>query len=101
MAHVIQGYRNGPGWLVEGIADYVRNYHFEQIQLPKPGPGSNYTDAYKTAAYLLNWIKKTHFDEIIYYANKDCREGVFEDTFWQRLTGKTVDQLWDEMMETA
>ncbi|CAG7718026.1 unnamed protein product [Allacma fusca] len=106
MIHVIQGYRSGPGWLVEGIADYWRNYHFEDDSKPKPskpGPNNKYTDGYKVTAFFLDYVDRTNpARDMLYWLNKDCREGTYADTIWPRLlNGKTVDVLWDEMMELA
>src|SRR5436190_1601994 len=55
LTHIIQSYRGTPkgaGWIVEGIADYVRHYAYEPdakmrtINVKK----AKYTDAYQTAA---------------------------------------------------
>jgi hypothetical protein len=98
MTHVIQRYSNCAGWLTEGIADWVRYYNYEPDRKPgKPGPSNYYTDGYGVSAYFLQWIQ-TRVGDMVYWANKDCREGTYNDELWPRLTGRTLDQLWGEMM---
>src|SRR5262249_11040999 len=51
--HCVQQYRGGggraPGWLVEGIADYVRFFKYEPGKLPKLTPErAKYDGSYKT-----------------------------------------------------
>jgi hypothetical protein len=98
MAHVIQQYKKCDGWITEGIADWVRYYHFEPNRKPsKPTPSQHYTNGYGVAAYFLDWIN-VRYNPMIYWINKDCREGTYAPTIFPRLTGKTVDQHWQEML---
>ena len=56
LTHVVQSYpAGGPGWLVEGIADYIRIVHYEpKAPRPKLDPAkASYKDAYKTTAMFL------------------------------------------------
>lgn len=99
MVHIIQGYRNGPGWLVEGIADYVRYYIYEPNRAPsKPGPSNNYTDGYGVTAYFLNYIVTRVRNDMVFVTNKNMREGKYVDSVWQDLTGKQLNTLWADMM---
>lgn len=99
MTHVIQSYRNGVGWLTEGIADWVRYFKYEPERKPnKPGPSNNYTQGYGVSAYFLEWIQ-INVGDMVYWCNKDCREGTYADTIWPRLTGRDLNQLWREMRE--
>ncbi|CAG7833688.1 unnamed protein product, partial [Allacma fusca] len=101
LVHVIQGYKNGPGWVVEGIADYVRYFIFEPNRKPgKPGSNNKYTDGYGVTAWFLDYIVRTNnfTPDFVYWLNKDCREGTYNDYIWEKLLKKTVDQLWNEMM---
>jgi Peptidase of plants and bacteria len=97
LTHVVQAYPpGGPGWLVEGIADYVRIVHFEpQAPRPKIDPErASYKDAYKTAAMFLEWIELNHCRGLVVQMNAVLRRGDYRDELWARLTGKTVDELW-------
>jgi len=61
--------RGNPGWLVEGIADYIRWFKSEpESQRPRPNPAkAKYTDSYRTTAAFLNYVeenvKKGHREE--------------------------------------
>jgi hypothetical protein len=63
LAHVVQQYktRGNPSWLVEGIADYMRWFHFEppthRPKLRNPVT-AKYTDSYQTTAGFLVQEKK-------------------------------------------
>jgi hypothetical protein len=98
LVHVIQSYPpNDCGWLVEGIADYVRYYHFE----PKPkfspvDPKASYRDAYKTTAKFLAWVEEKHDKAIVVKLNRAIREKKYKDDLFKEHTTKTLDQLWSD-----
>jgi len=97
LTHVVQSYPSGgPGWLVEGIADYIRIVHFEpKAPRPKLDPAkASYKDAYKTAAMFLEWIELHHTAGVVVKMNAALRTGTYKDELWSSLTGKTVDELW-------
>jgi len=102
MVHVIQNYNgNTPSWIWEGVADYIRYfvYTWEGDKKPgKPSASQSYRDGYGTSAYFMNYVKTKVRDDMVYYVNKDAREGTYADTIWPRLTGKTLDQLWNDML---
>ncbi|MFM2168438.1 MAG: hypothetical protein RIS79_2809 [Verrucomicrobiota bacterium] len=101
LAHVVQAYpAGGPGWLVEGIADYIRIVKFEP-QAPRPTLTrlASYKDAYKTAAMFLEWIEKQHTPDLVVKMNAALRAGKYRDELWKELTGKTVDELWAEYVK--
>jgi len=87
-----------PGWLVEGIADYWRYWHYEPNRKPgKPNSSQHYTNGYGVTAYFLNYVE-SRYQGMIYYFNKDCREGTYDESMWARLTGKTPEQHWQDML---
>lgn len=97
LTHVVQSYPpGGPGWLVEGIADYIRIVHFEpQAPRPKIDPvKASYKDAYKTTAMFLEWVEKQHAAGLVVKMNAALRQGKYSDDLWVQLTGKNVDELW-------
>jgi len=103
LTHVIQQYRNCPSWLTEGIADWIRYYKYEpDTRLQKPNSQNNYTNGYGVSAYFLQYIidAERFTPHMIYWANKDCREGTYKDSMWTRMTGKSVDQHWNDMIES-
>ncbi|OXA60270.1 hypothetical protein Fcan01_05133 [Folsomia candida] len=96
MAHVIQKYKKCDFWITEGIADWVRYFHYERNRPVRPGRTKSYRDGYATSAYFLNWIE-SRYKGIIYYLNKSCREGTYTENIFERFTGYNVDQLWEIM----
>jgi len=103
LTHVVQSYPpGGPGWLVEGIADYIRIVHFEpQAPRPKLDPAkASYKDAYKTTAMFLEWIEQRHTAGVVVKMNAALRAGTYKDELWNRFTGKTVDELWALFMKS-
>lgn len=102
LTHVVQSYPpGGPGWLVEGIADYIRIVHFvPQAPRPKLTRLASYKDAYKTTAMFLDWIEQHHTTGLVVKMNAALRKGKYRDDLWQQLTGKTVDELWKQFLET-
>ena len=100
LAHVVQQYPGGrkPGWLVEGIADHVRFFHYEPPEgRPHPNPDrAKYTDSYRTTAAFLEWAQATHDPKLVIKLNAACRERRYTDEIWKELTGKTADELGED-----
>jgi hypothetical protein len=96
LTHVIQSYRRGgPGWLVEGIADYVRFAHFEPMTRITVNPKrAKYTDGYRTTAKFLAWAESSHDRELVKKLNEALRAGRYREDLFKERTGKTLDQLW-------
>lgn len=108
LVHVVQQYgraRGGqpnPGWLVEGVADYIRWFHYEPEPLrPRPNPArAHYTDSYRITAAFLHYLVQTHAPDTVQRLNAAMRQGRYTAELWVEITGKTVDQLWDEYVQT-
>lgn len=106
LAHVVQDYRHRrnrpPGWLVEGIADHVRFFHYEPAEArPRPHPErSKYSDSYRTAAAFLNWAQETYDKELVVKLNAACRRGEYDAGLWKEYTGKTLEELGAEWKES-
>ena len=106
LTHVIQQYPHSQvkdGWLVEGIADYIRFFHYE------PGPSigrfhpdkAKYTNGYRTTARFLAWIESTHDKKIVKTLNHACRHGQYRPEIFKQATSRSLDQLWDEFIAQA
>jgi hypothetical protein len=108
LVHVVQSYPSAragcvkPGWLVEGIADYIRLFHFEpEARRPRINPDkASYRDSYKTTAIFLDWVERTHHRGLVNKLNAPLRARAFKLELFQELTGKTVDELWQEFAES-
>lgn len=100
--HIVQNYTHPvPGWLTEGIADYARYTYGINNQngnwwLPDFRAGQHYTNAYRVTARFLVWLEKNQRTGIIDSLDKAARAGKYTPQIWTKLTGKTVDSLWQD-----
>jgi hypothetical protein len=108
MVHVVQQYgrakggNRNPGWMVEGMADYIRWFKYEPpSQHPRPDPArANYTDSYRTTAAFLDYIAENCDKDLVKKLNAAMREGKYAPELWKSYTGKTVDELWRDYVKT-
>jgi Peptidase of plants and bacteria len=108
MVHVVQQYgrargaNRNPGWMVEGVADYIRWFLYEPEDLrPRPNPTrANYTDSYRTTGAFLNYLVQQQDEKLVEKFNAAMREGRYSEDLWKELTGKTVDELWADYIQT-
>ena len=105
LTHVVQSYRDTPrdaGWVVEGMADYVRFFKYEpDADLGRVNTGkAGYRDGYRTAAKFLSWIEKTHDKDIIAQLNQALRDSEYKESLFKKATGKSLDDLWDEFVDS-
>jgi hypothetical protein len=97
--HIIQNYRgrNNPGWLVEGLADYIRFFQYEPDKIGRfNAQRARYTDSYRTSARFLDYLTKTYDKEIVPKLNRAMREGTYKDELFQDYTGKPLAKLGEE-----
>lgn len=100
--HVAQNYDHyEPVWLTEGLADYGREvfgvYNKEAgWALPKYNEKQHYTNAYRVTAAFILWLEKNVREDIAARLNDSMKKNTYTDNTWVELTGKTVDQLWDD-----
>ncbi len=107
LVHVVQQYggQRNPGWMVEGIADYFRWFHYEAAEhRPKLTPAraarARYSDSYKTTAAFLDYVAKNHDHEFVVKMNAAMREGRYSPNLWREFTGMTVQDLWSEYVKS-
>jgi hypothetical protein len=114
--HVVQRYGGGrrnnpdskptPGWLTEGIPDYIRWFLYEPQShgadvayfRAHRNPNLNYDGLYRVSANFLNYVVETYGKEknLITKVNAACRQGKYTDDLWMELTGKSLPDLNDE-----
>jgi hypothetical protein len=102
LTHVIQHYsgRGNPGWIVEGIADYVRYFIVEPgSKSARFDPARGYKGGYQPAAALLNWLEKEH-PGIVVKLNALMREGNYTAEQFNELAGGEPDEVWEKFRET-
>lgn len=103
LTHVYQAYpAPDPGWLVEGIADYVRIVDFEpEAPRPRIDPErASYRDAYKTTAIFLEWACRDYDPQLVRKLDAVLCAGKYDKSSFEALTGKTLDDLWEEFAES-
>lgn len=100
--HVVQSYPGyDPGWLVEGIADYVRYVYGvdnpgAHWTLPAYKEDQSYKNAYRVTARFLVWVEKNKYKDLVNKMDSALRSNTYKPDMWKALTGKTVDELWAE-----
>jgi hypothetical protein len=114
MVHVIQNYgrvrrtdpdaTRPPGWLVEGIADYIRWFLFEPetrgAEITRRNLArATYDASYRITGNFLDWVTKEYDSEIVRRLNAAARNGMYKEQLWVEYTGKTVQQLSDEWIK--
>lgn len=98
--HLVQSYASGaPGWLTEGIADYVRfkyGLHNDRANwtLPNYESGQHYTDAYRVTARFLVWVEQHYDGNLVKTLDALLRHGQYQEAIWQERTGHSLDDLW-------
>jgi hypothetical protein len=105
LCHVVQGYggRRVPGWVTEGIADYVRWFNYEPPDhRPRVDPRrAKYTDSYQTTAAFFDWIVRTKDKTFVNRLNAAVRKGEYSAELFQKFAGKPLDDLWAEFIESV
>ncbi|WP_197527765.1 family 16 glycoside hydrolase [Posidoniimonas polymericola] len=104
LVHVVQqyrGWRRGnrpPGWLVEGVCDYIRWFLYE----PESGGAliaangadrARHDASYRTTANFLNWVSNKYGSNLVPKLNARLREGKYSVDFWEEYTGQPLDKL--------
>jgi hypothetical protein len=117
LVHVAQQYgaarvrnraaKRPPGWLVEGIADYIRWFIYEPetrgAELTKRALASaRYDGSYRVTANFLDWVTNTYDENLIPKLNAAARNGLYEESLWREYTGHTLEELneqWKQARE--
>ena len=101
--HIVQHYRgrNNPGWLVEGVSDYVRFFKYEPGKLGQIDPNrAHYNGSYRTTAAFLAYLTNKYDKQIVRKLNAMMREGKYTNDAFRQLTGKTEKELDEEWRAT-
>jgi hypothetical protein len=98
LVHVIQNY--GPtrqGWLVEGIADYLRWAIYEgkpQSWFALPNRADGYRQGYQVTAGFLLWLECDLAPGIVNKLNTALRTKRYEESIFEAETGMDIAALW-------
>ena len=115
LVHVVQQYGRArrtnpnatrtPGWLVEGIADYIRWFLYEPETGGAEITGRNvararYDASYRVSGNFLNWVTKTYDKDIVRKLNVAAREGNYAENLWKEHSGHTLQELGNQWKES-
>ena len=115
LVHVVQqfrGVRGGtrpPGWLVEGMCDYIRWYLYEPEShgadlRPNRAATVKYDGSYRVTANFMNFVITKYDKDLLKEVNASMRQGKYTPEFWKTRTGKTVEELdaeWKKAIEAG
>jgi hypothetical protein len=111
MVHVVQSYGRVrrddpnatwmPGWLVEGIPDYIRWFLYEPQTKGAEITARNlsrakYDASYRISGNFLNWVATKYDTNIVVKLNAAGRAAKYREELWKEATGKSVQELGDE-----
>jgi len=108
LVHVVQQYgrarRGGartPGWVVEGLADYIRWFLYEPhtrgAEISRRALArARYDASYRVSGNFINWVVNTCDKDIVKKLNAAARSGEYSDEIWKASTGRTLDELNDQ-----
>jgi len=113
MVHIVQRYGGSkrgkeakptPGWVGEGIPDYIRWFLYEPetkgAEITSGNfEGAKYDSSYRVSANFLNWVVETKDKDFIRKLNAAAREGEYSEKVWQENTGKTAAECGEEWRE--
>jgi hypothetical protein len=103
LCHIVQSYHKPvPGWVTEGIADYVRWFKYEPVKRRSRVDPRNakYTDGYQTTAAFFDWIVRTKNHSFVQRLNTAARNGKYSDDLFRRYARRPLDELWAEFIDS-
>jgi hypothetical protein len=90
------------GGLIEGIADFVRIEAGYTPTGAEPSGDGNWNDGYTHTGFFLLWIEEQHTDFLyalnLSMSSEDGKTWTLQS--FVDITGKTVEQLWDEYRDS-
>ena len=103
LMHIVQDYGQNtvPGWITEGIADYVRstegiNNEKAKWSLPDVKPEHNYNNSYRITARFFTWIIQRYTLKFVKLLDETARRNEYTEATLKNITGKNIEELWKE-----
>lgn len=111
LVHVVQNYgiarrtnpnaTRTPGWLVEGICDYIRWFLYEPQTRGAEITSRNiarakYDGNYRISGNFINWVTVTYCKDLVQQLNAAARQGKYNDDLWKTATDHALQELGDE-----
>jgi hypothetical protein len=107
MTHLVQrypGFPGQPGWLVEGISDYVR-YKVkadDRWAIPQSyREGTSYKNGYGVTTAFLVCLERHYGNDLVSKLNRSLKDATYTDALFRDLTGKPLDDLWEEYKQKS
>ena len=102
LVHVHQDYPHfEPGWITEGIADYIRWGFYEDKPLdwfPVDTTLDGYTRSYRITGGFFLWLKNIKSKGIVKILDKAMKSSEYSDSIFAEQTGLSLTQLWKEYL---
>ncbi len=103
LVHVVQHYPAGnPGWVVEGMADYLRWGIYDGKPLswfPVSEKKNGYEDSYRVTAGFFLWLESGPAPGIVRRLDWAMRKKDYEDHIFRECSGKSLATLWNEYLK--
>ncbi len=97
--HIVQSYhsRKNPGWLVEGIADYIRFFQYEPANIGRfNAKTARFDGNYRISARFLAYVSNQYDKDLVLKLNRAMRAGSYSEDLFKEFTGKTLHELDEE-----
>ena len=102
LVHVHQDYLHfEPGWITEGIADYIRwgFYDYKPLDwFPADTTLDGYTCSYRITGGFFLWLKNIKSKGIVKILDKAMKSSEYSDSIFAEQTGLSLTQLWKEYL---
>ncbi len=116
LVHVVQQYqrrirsipnpRPAPGWVVEGVADYVRWFQYEPQSKgaeisPARAEGAKHDASYRVTANFLDWVIRNHDQDLLKHLNAAARQTRYDEKLWVDRTTHSLpelEKLWKQSL---
>lgn len=108
VAHLTQRYKDAPGWVTEGVADYVRRVTGYNNPNEKYSTGNTYgcnsdrtyMDGYKcTDAFFIHVMNKYNKPKMVLTIHEQAKKGNYTDSLITSGTNKTMSQLYNDCLQ--
>jgi hypothetical protein len=108
LVHVVQSYGRArrtnpnatrmPGWMVEGIPDYIRWFIYEPETKGAEITERNlarakYDASYRVTGNFLDWVTRQYDKDLVRKLNAAARQGNYAESLWKDYTGKSLEEL--------
>jgi hypothetical protein len=102
LVHVVQKYKTRvPGWVVEGVADYLRWAIYEgkpQTWFPYNQKEKGYLDSYQVTGGFFLWLETNRCPGIVSRINAAGNYGEYNESIITEQAGASLESLWADYL---